>query len=139
MGHSTKCGKVTLARQDRIPYPSLGFLALIVQVAHDAEFGLILLLVKGIVNALQGTQSTQTNAQQVEKRCRRRNASYPGLKLLALIVQVAHDAEVGLALVLEEGVMEDLVVNVQLAHLGLHLVLLLLLQFLILFLHVTKP
>lgn len=79
------------------------------------------------------------HTQQVENRYRRRNVSHPGLELLALVVQVAHDAEVGLALVLEEGVMEDLVVNVQLAHLGLHLVLLLLLQFLVLFLHVTKP
>ena len=54
-----------------------------------------------------------------------RAATDLGLKLLALIVQVAHDAEIGLVLVLEEGVVQDLVVDVQLAHLGLHLVFLL--------------
>ena len=60
--------------------------------------------------------------------------AHPGFKLLALIVDLAEAGEVGLGLVLEEGVVQDLVVNVQLAHLGLHAVSLLLLQLLILLL-----
>ena len=60
--------------------------------------------------------------------------SYPGFKLFALVVNLAQAGEVGLGLVLEEGVMQHLVVDVQLAHLGLHAVPLLLLQLLVLFL-----
>lgn len=60
--------------------------------------------------------------------------SYPGFKLFALIVDLTQAGEVGLGLVLEEGVMQHLVVDVQLAHLGLHAVPLLLLQLLVLFL-----
>ncbi len=59
---------------------------------------------------------------------------YPGFKLFALVVDLAQAGEVGFGLVLEEGVMQHLVVNVQLAHLGLHAVPLLLLQLLVLFL-----
>ncbi len=60
--------------------------------------------------------------------------SYPGFKLLALVVDLAQAGEVGFGLVLEESVMQHLVVDVQLAHLGLHTVPLLLLQLLVLFL-----
>lgn len=60
--------------------------------------------------------------------------SYPGFKLFALIVDLAQAGEVGLGLVLEEGVVQHLVVDVQLAHLGLHAVPLLLLQLLVLLL-----
>lgn len=61
-------------------------------------------------------------------------SSYPGFKLFALIVDLSQAGEVGLGLVFEEGIMQHLVVNVQLAHLGLHAVPLLLLQLLVLFL-----
>ena len=60
--------------------------------------------------------------------------SHPGFKFLALIVDLAQAGEVGFGLVLEEGVMQHLVVDVQLAHLGLHAIPLLLLQLLVLFL-----
>lgn len=50
------------------------------------------------------------------------------LKLLALIVQVAHGTQSRLLLELEEGVMQHLVVNVQFAHLRLHPIPLLLLR-----------
>lgn len=59
---------------------------------------------------------------------------YLGLKLLSLIVQVTHDAKFRPRLVLEEGIVQDLVVYVQLPHLGLHLVLLFLPQLLVLLL-----
>ena len=45
--------------------------------------------------------------------------THPGLELLALVVQLAQAAEVGLGLVLEECVVQHLVVDVQLAHLAL--------------------
>jgi len=61
-------------------------------------------------------------------------SSYPGFKLFALIVDLSQAGEVGLGLVFEEGIMQHLVVDVQLAHLGLHAVPLLLLQLLVLFL-----
>ena len=54
-----------------------------------------------------------------------RAATDLGLELLALIVEIAHNAKIGLVLVLKEGIMQDLVVDVQLAHLRLHPVLLL--------------
>ncbi len=60
--------------------------------------------------------------------------AYPGFKLFALIVDLPQAGEVGLGLVLEEGVMQHLIVDVQLAHLGLHAVPLLLLQLLVLLL-----
>jgi hypothetical protein len=66
-------------------------------------------------------------------------ATHFGLELLALIVEVTHDTEGRLCLVLEEGVVQNLVVDVQLAHFGLHLVLLLLPKLLILFLRNRQP
>ncbi len=54
-----------------------------------------------------------------------------GLKLLALVVHISNLGHIGLGLVLEEGVVQHLVVDVQLAHLGLHAVALLLLQLLL--------
>lgn len=58
--------------------------------------------------------------------------AYPGFKLLALIVDLPQAGEVGLGLVFEEGIMQHLIINIQLAHLGLHAVPLLLLQLLVL-------
>ena len=58
--------------------------------------------------------------------------AYPGFKLLALIVDLSQAGEVGLGLVLEEGIVQHLVVNVQLAYFGLHAIPLLLLQLLVL-------
>lgn len=60
--------------------------------------------------------------------------AYPCFKLLALIVDLPQACEVGLGLVLEEGIMQHLVVDVQLAYFGLHAIPLLLLQFLVLLL-----
>lgn len=66
------------------------------------------------------------------------SVAYPSFKLLALIVDLAQACEVGLGLVLEERVMQHLVVDVQLAHFGLHAVPLLLLQLLVLLLLLHK-
>lgn len=60
--------------------------------------------------------------------------THPCFKLLALVVNLPQASQVGLGLVLEEGVVQHLVVDVQLAHLGLHAVPLLLLQLLVLLL-----
>lgn len=57
--------------------------------------------------------------------------TYPGFKLLALIVDLPQACEMGLGLMFEEGIVQNLVVNVQLANLGLHAVPLLLLQLLV--------
>ena len=60
--------------------------------------------------------------------------AHPGFKLLALVVDLSQACEVGLGLVLEEGVMQHLVVNVQLAYFGLHAIPLFLLQLFVLLL-----
>ena len=58
--------------------------------------------------------------------------AYPSFKLLALIVDLSQAGEMGLGLVLEEGIVQHLVVNVQLAYFRLHAIPLLLLQLLVL-------
>ena len=60
--------------------------------------------------------------------------AYPGLKLLALVVDLSQACEMGLGLVFEEGIMQHLVVNVQLAYFGLHAIPLFLLQLFVLLL-----
>ena len=61
--------------------------------------------------------------------------TYSGLKLLALIVEVAHNRERRFCLELEEGVMQDLVVYIQLPHFWLHSLPLLGFELLVLLLH----
>ena len=60
--------------------------------------------------------------------------AYPGLKLLALVVDLSQACEMGLGLMLEEGIMQHLVVDVQLAYFGLHAIPLFLLQLFVLLL-----
>lgn len=65
---------------------------------------------------------------------RQGDGSHSCFKLFALVVDLPQASQIGLGLVLEEGVVQHLVVNIQLAHLGLHAVPLLLLQLLVLLL-----
>ena len=64
--------------------------------------------------------------------------AYPGLKFLALIVNLPQLCKVWLGLMLEEGVMQDLIVDVQFANFRLHAIPLLLLQFLVLLLFLQQ-